>query len=66
MNTFHGPVFINSEVNPASLFIYSEHRLDDIHCNVRGAHCEGNVLYFVVMEFMAVKLREALFLFLAE
>ena len=62
----HGPVFINSEVNPASLFIYSEHRLDDIHCNIRGAHCEGNVLYFDVMEFMPVKLREALFLFLAE
>ena len=66
MNTFHGPVFINSEVNPASLFIYSEHRLDDIHCNVRGAHCEGNVLFFDVMEFMPDKLREALFLFLAE
>ena len=66
MNTFHGPVFINSEVNPASLFIYSEHRLDDIHCNTRGAHCEGNVLYFDVMEFLPVKLREALFLFLAE
>ena len=66
MNTFHGPVFINSEVNPASLFIYSEHRLDDIHCKARGAHCKGNVLYFDVIKFSPDKLREALFLFLTE
>ena len=62
----HGPVFINSGVNQASPFINSEHWLDDIHCKARGAHCEGNVLYFDVMEFMPVKLREALFLFLSE
>ena len=62
----HGPVFINSEVNPASLFIYSEHRLDDIHCNNRGAHCEGNVLYFGEREFMTDNFREVLFLFLAD
>ena len=66
MNTFRGPVFVDSEVNPTSLFVCSEHRLGGVRFDARGARCEGNVLYFDVMEFMPVKLREALFLFLSE
>ena len=62
----HGPVFINAEAIPTDLLTYSEHRLADIHGNSRGAHCEGNVLYFDVIKFSPDKLREALFLFLAE
>ena len=64
MNTFHGPVFINSEVNPASLFIYSEHRLDDIHGNTSGEPVEGSIFCFSDLELMTDKVSELLFLFL--
>ena len=66
MNMPHGPVFINAEAIPIDLLTYSEHRLADIHGNSRGAHCEGNVLYFDAREFMTDNFREVLFLFLAE
>ena len=65
MSTVHGPVFDDAKVNLAALFIYSEHRLADIQGNARGAHCDDNVLYFFVREFMPDKFWEVLFLFLA-
>ena len=66
MNIAHGPVFINAEISPTELLTYSEYRLVNIHGNARGAHCEGNVLYFDAREFMTDNFREVLFLFLAD
>ena len=66
MKMAHGPVFINAEAIPIDLLTYSEHRFPDIHGNSRGAHCEGNVLYFGEREFMTDNFREVLFLFLAD
>ena len=65
VNKVHCPGFGDSEVNLAALLIYSEHRLADIQGNARGAHCDDNVLYFFVREFMPDKFWEVLFLFLA-
>ena len=36
----------------------SEHRLADIHSSAREAHCEDNVFYFFVREFMHDKLKK--------
>jgi len=65
VSTVHGPVFDEAEANLAALLIYSEYRFADIQGNARGAHCDDNVLYFFVREFMPDKFWEVLFLFLA-
>ena len=66
MNTVHGLVFDGAQVNPTSLLTYSEQSLADIHGNLFGAHCLGNLLYFGAREFITDKLREVLLLFLPE
>jgi len=35
VNTVHGPIFSDEEVNPAANLTYSENRLADIHGNTR-------------------------------
>ena len=65
MSKVHGPAFDDAKVNLAALLIYSRHRLADIQGNARGAHCDDNILYFFVREFMPDKFWEVLFLFLA-
>ena len=65
MSTVHCSVFDDSEVNLATLLIYSEYRFADIQGNARGAHCDDNVLYFFAREIMPDKFWEVQFLFLA-
>ena len=65
VSTVHCSVFDDSEVNLATLLIYSEYRFADIQGNARGAHCDDNVLYFFAREIMPDKFWEVQFLFLA-
>ena len=44
MNTVHGPIFSDAEVNPAANLTYSENRLVDIHGNTREPF-EGSIFY---------------------
>ena len=44
MNTVHGPIFSDAEVNPAANLTYSENRLADIHGNTREPF-EGSIFY---------------------
>ena len=44
VSTVHCSVFDDSEVNLATLLIYSEYRFADIQGNSRGAHFDDNVL----------------------
>ena len=66
MNTVHGLVFDDAQANSTSLLTYSEQSLADIHGNLLGAHCVGNLLYFGAREFTPDKLREVMLLFLSE
>ena len=62
----HGspPVFSDAEVTPAKNITYSEHRLDDIHCNTSGEPFEGSIFCFSDLELMTDKVSEVLFLYL--
>ena len=64
MNAVHGPVFRETEVNPAVSLTYSEHRLADIHCSTIGEPFECSIFCRGDWELMTDKLRELLFLFL--
>ena len=44
VNTVHGPIFSDAEVNPAANLTYSENRLADIHGNTREPF-EGSIFY---------------------
>ena len=61
VNNVHGPVFSDTEVNPAANLTYSENRLDDIHGNTREpfkssifclGDCELNSWYNFLCEDM--------------
>ena len=61
VNNAHGPVFSDTEVNPAANLTYSENRLDDIHGNTREpfkssifclGDCELNSWYNFLCEDM--------------
>ena len=45
VNTVHGPVFSDAEVNSAANLTYSENRLDDIHGNTSEETFEGSIFY---------------------
>ena len=45
VNNVHGPVFSDTEVNPAANLTYSENRLDDIHGNTSEEPFEGSIFY---------------------
>ena len=44
VNNVQGPIFSDTEVNPAANPTYSENRLDDIHGNTREPF-EGSIFY---------------------
>ena len=66
VSTVHGPVFSETEVNPASALTHSEHRLADIHGSTSREPFDGNIFCLCDWELMNDKLREMLFLFLSE
>ena len=66
MNTVHGLVFSDAEVNPAANLTYSEHRLAGIHGNTNGKPFEGSIFCLGDWELVTDELREVLFLFLDE
>ena len=45
VNTVHGPVFSDAEVNSAANLTYSEHKIADIHGNTNGEPFEGSIFY---------------------
>ena len=64
VNAIHGPVFSETEVNPAVNLTYSEHRLADIQCSTSGKPFECSIFCRGDLELMTDKLSEVLFLFL--
>ena len=64
VNAVHGPVFSETEVNPAVSLTYSEHRLADIQCSTIGEPFECSIFCCGNWELMTDKLSEVLFLFI--
>ena len=64
VNAVNGPVFSETEVNPAVSLTYSEHRLADIQCSTIGEPFECSIFCRGDWELMTDKLSEVLFLFI--